>query len=63
MLPANGFHKEWVMRISVILYDEDTIFDHIDGEAELYFPCSFVVIATATYMNTKNPNLWIVVDI
>ena len=63
VLPAHGFAKDWVMKNTVMFYDKDTLFDHIDGEAELYFPYGFDVLATATYINTKNPDLWIVADI
>ena len=63
VLPAHGFSKDWVMKDTAMFYDKDTVFDHIDGEAELYFPYGFDVLATATYINTKNPDLWMVADI
>jgi hypothetical protein len=63
VLPAHGFAKDWVMKDTVMFYDKDTVFDHIDGEAELYFPYGFDVLATATYINTKNQDLWMVADI
>ena len=52
-----------MIKDAVMFYDKDTLFDHIDGEAELYFPYGFDVLATATYTNTTNPDLWMVADI
>jgi hypothetical protein len=63
MLPTPGFTPEWVIKEPVALYDSDTLFDHIDGEAELYFPYGFDRLATATYVNKKDPDVWVVVDV
>jgi hypothetical protein len=38
VLPGKSFAKDWVIEEKAKLYDKDTLFDHIDGEAELYFP-------------------------
>ena len=51
------------MNERVTLYNSDTLFDHIDGEAELYFPYGFDMLATVTYLNKKNPEVWVVVDV
>ena len=37
------------------LFDKDTLFDHINGESELYFPYGFEVLAFARYVNKNNP--------
>jgi hypothetical protein len=63
MLPAPGFAPDWVLKEQINLYSSDTLFDHIDGEAELYFPYGFDRLATATYANRKNPEVWAVVDV
>ncbi len=63
VLPAKGFAKEWVIEEKATLYDKDTLFDHIDGEAELYFPYGFDTLATASYVNKQNPDLSIVADV
>jgi len=63
ILPTPGFTPDWVMKERVILYNSDTLFDHIDGEAELYFPYGFDMLATVTYLNKKNPEVWVVVDV
>ena len=63
VLPGKGFAEEWVIEEKVKLYDKDTLFDHIDGEAELYFPYGFDALATASYVNKQNPDLSIVADV
>jgi hypothetical protein len=63
VLPGKGFAKDWVIEEKVKLYDKDTLFDHIDGEAELYFPYGFDALATASYVNKQNPDLSIVADV
>jgi hypothetical protein len=63
ILPAPGFAPDWVMKERVALYNSDTLFDHINGEAELYFPYGFDMLATVTYLNKKNPDVWVVADV
>lgn len=63
ILPAHGFAEDWVMGEKVTIYTRDTLFDHINGEAELYFPYGFELLATATYMNRARPEVWIVADV
>ena len=63
VLPGKGFAENWVIEEKVQLYDKDTLFDHIDGEAELYFPYGFDAMATASYVNKQNPDLSIVADV
>ena len=63
ILPAPGFAEDWVMRDDVVLHTEDTLFNHINGEAELYYPYGFQALATAAYVNKENPDWWIVADV
>ncbi len=63
VLPEHRCSEDWVMKDKVSLFNKDTLFDHINGEAELYFPYGFEVLATATYVNSRNPELWIVADV
>ena len=63
LLPARGCAQGWTLNDKVALFDKDTLFDHINGEAELYFPYGFDMLAAATYMNRKNTEVWIVADI
>jgi len=63
ILPTPGFTPDWIIQDRVTLYNSDTLFDHINGEAELYFPYGFDMLATATYLNKKDPEVWVVVDV
>jgi hypothetical protein len=63
VLPQKGFAKDWVIEDKVKLYDKDTLFDHIDGEAELYFPYGFDALATVNYVNKQNPDVSIEADV
>jgi hypothetical protein len=63
LLPARGCAQGWALKDKVALFDKDTLFDHINGEAELYFPYGFDMLATATYMNRDNSEIWIVTDV
>ena len=63
LLPTRSCAEGWVLNDKVSLFDKETLFDHINGEAELYFPYGFDMLATATYMNKKNSEVWIVADV
>ncbi|HVO68354.1 MAG TPA: DUF6599 family protein [Syntrophales bacterium] len=63
VLPAGGCSKNWVIKDKAALFNSETLFDHINGEAELYFPYGFELLATATYVNRGNPESWIVTDV
>jgi hypothetical protein len=63
LLPARGCAQGWALKDKAALFDKDTLFDHINGEAELYFPYGFDMLATATYMNRDNSEIWIVTDV
>ena len=63
VLPEHGFAKEWAIEEEVKLFDRDKLFDHINGEAELYFPYGFDGLATANYINKENKELSVVADV
>jgi hypothetical protein len=63
LLPARDCARGWTLKDKATLFDKDTLFDHINGEAELYFPYGFDMLATATYTNRKNSEVWIVADL
>ena len=54
-LPAPACIEGWPMDGKATLFDKDTLFDHIDGESELYFPYGFKVLAFARYLNIHDP--------
>lgn len=45
------------------LFTEDTLFDHINGEAELYFPFGFDALVTARYVKKVSAGQEIVLDV
>lgn len=49
----------WKLASPVKIYDKKTIFDYIDGAAEIYFAYDFVRVATAEY---KKGNVSILID-
>ncbi len=63
VFPTSGFSKDWILRDKPVLYDRENLFDHIDGEAELYFPFGFELLASGTYANRQNPETWLVADV
>ncbi|MGV8059266.1 MAG: DUF6599 family protein [Smithellaceae bacterium] len=63
VLPASGFAEKWAIEDEVKLFDKDNLFDHINGEAELYFPYGFDSLAAANYINQENLDLSIVADV
>jgi hypothetical protein len=63
ILPAGSCAEGWVMDEKPALFTEETLFDHINGEAELYFPYGFDSLATARYVKKAASGLEIVVDV
>jgi hypothetical protein len=63
IFPAGGFAEGWVMEGRPALFTEETLFDHIDGEAELYFPYGFDLLAAARYVNKATWGSEIAVDV
>jgi len=54
-LPAPACHPDWVMEGLPTRFDKDTLFDHINGESELYFPYGFELLVFARYVNKADP--------
>jgi hypothetical protein len=57
VLPVPACAEGWVMDGKVALFDKDNLFERINGEAELYFPYGFELLASARYAYRKNPQL------
>jgi hypothetical protein len=49
LLPASGFAKGWVREGKVELFTKENLYEHINGEAELYMPYGFEALAYAVY--------------
>ena len=63
ILPAGGCAAGWVMDGKPALFTEETLFDHINGEAELYFPYGFDSLATARYVRKAASGSEIAADV
>lgn len=63
ILPVPACAEGWAMDGKVVLYDRENLFDRIDGEAELYFPFGFEVLASARYANPEKPGQAVEADV
>ncbi len=63
LLPSPGFGKQWKLEGPVRFYGPDTLFDYINGEAELYYPYGFEEAATATYARPQKPDETVTADV
>jgi len=63
ILPAKGCAEGWVMDGKPALFTGETLFDHINGEAELYFPYGFDSLATARYVRKAASGSEIAADV
>ncbi len=62
VLPRS-FAGGWTPEGKGNLYNQDTLFEHINGEAELYMPYRFDLLATASFANKKYPDQLVVADV
>ena len=63
VLPAPACAEGWTLQEKVTFYDKETLFDRIDGEAELYFPYGFTRLAYARYSNRQDDRTVIEADV
>ena len=63
IMPAPACAEGWNMDGKVTFFDKDTLFDRIDGEAELYLPYGFEILAYARYESKENPKFAIDADV
>ncbi len=63
LLPPQACAEGWVIEEQPVVYTKENLFDYINGEAEIYFPYGFEVLATARYVNAKNPSVSLVMDV
>jgi len=62
-MPSPACAEGWVMDGNVTLFDKDSLFDRVNGEAELFFPYGFKVLAYARYESKQNPKIAIDMDV
>lgn len=63
VLPAPACSEGWDMDGKAALFDRETLFDRIDGEAEAYFPYGFDRLASARYADRRNPRVAVDADV
>ena len=63
VLPSPACVLGWIMDEKVMLFNKDTLFDRIDGEAELYFPYGFEMLASARYASKQDPQIAVDADV
>ena len=62
-LPSPECGKGWIMEEKAELFTNETLFDRINGESELYFPYGFEVLAFARYVNKERPGVAVEADV
>jgi len=63
LIPAGSCGTGWKMEGKTVVYDQDTLSDRIDGEAELYFPYGFDRMIAARYESEKKDGAGIDVEV
>ena len=63
VLPAPSCTAGWGLEEKISLYTRDNLFDRIDGEAEMYFPYGFDLMASARYVSKQNPQYAVEADV
>jgi hypothetical protein len=63
LLPTKGLPEGWAMIEGPQIFTKKTLFEHIDGEAELFFKYGFQNSIFAVYQNKKDREHQIEVDI
>jgi len=58
-----GFSGGWVREGKAAVHHRDTLFEHINGEAELYLPYGFDTLNTAAYANKRHPDALLIADV
>lgn len=53
----------WMIEGTIARYTKDTLYEHINGESELYFPYGFSRADSARYISPKDPKVSIVADV
>jgi hypothetical protein len=62
-LPLPECAKGWAASEKVVFYNKENLFERINGEAEIYFPFGFDLLASARYQSIVNPQIAIDADI
>ncbi|MBA4418463.1 MAG: hypothetical protein C0392_11240 [Syntrophus sp. (in: bacteria)] len=63
LLPADGFSEGWTMEGKAEVFTEETLYTHINGEAELYMPYGFQDLGFALYVKAADAKTALAVDV
>ena len=63
VFPVPACAEGWSIEEKAAVYNKDNLFDRIDGEAEIYFPYGFEVLASARYVNKQDPLIAVEADV
>jgi len=63
LLPSPGFSAGWITDGKKETFGPENLYQHIDGEAELFMPYGFEALAFSLYVMEKDPNTALAVDI
>ena len=63
LLPSPGFSEGWVPEGKKETFNPENLYQHIDGEAELFMPYGFESLAFSLYVMAKDPKTALAVDI
>jgi hypothetical protein len=63
LLPSAGFSEGWVTEGKRETFGPENLYQHIDGEAELFMPYGFEALAFSLYASAKDLNTALAVDI
>ncbi len=63
VLPAAVPVENWTIQNKAAFFDSDTLFERINGEAELFFPYGFEQLAVAEYANPKYPDVLLAAEV
>ena len=63
LLPSPGFSEGWITDGKKETFGPENLYQHIDGEAELFMPYGFEALAFSLYVTAKDPNTALAVDI
>ncbi|HPL64752.1 MAG: hypothetical protein PHI99_10135 [Syntrophales bacterium] len=63
LIPADACGAEWAMSGKARIFDRENLFEHVNGEAELYMPYGFRSLASALYVSRKNLDDAITADV
>jgi len=63
LLPRPACAEGWSMDEAPLLYTADTLYERINGEAELFVPYGFKMLAYGRYVSRKDPKVAIDADI